>query len=33
MATVAFGELVVCYILGLLMIQGLKRLPKKVLGE
>ena len=33
MATVAFGELVVCYILGLLMIQALKKLPKKTLGE
>ena len=33
MATVAFGELVVCYILGLLMIHGLKKLPKKTLGE
>ena len=27
MATVAFGELVVCYVLGLPMIYGLKKLP------
>ena len=33
MATVAFGELVVCYILGLPMIYGLKKLPRKVFGE
>ena len=33
MGTVAFGELVVCYVLGLPMIYGLKKLPKKVFGE
>jgi len=30
MLTVALGELVVCYVLGLLMIQGLKKLPKSI---
>ena len=30
MATVAFGELVVCYVLGLPMIYGLKALPAKM---
>ena len=30
MATVAFGELVVCYVLGLPMIYGLKKLPAKL---
>ena len=30
MATVAFGELVVCYVLGLPMIYGLKKLPSKL---
>ena len=30
MATVAFGELVVCYVLGLPMIYGLKALPAKL---
>jgi uncharacterized membrane protein len=30
MATVAFGELVVCYVLGLPMIYGLKKLPKRL---
>ncbi len=33
MATVAFGELVVCYVLGLPMLYGLKKLPENVLGE
>ena len=33
MATVAFGELVVCYVLGIPMIFGLKKLPENVLGE
>ena len=33
MVTVAFGELVVCYILGLIMIQAMKKLPKKTLGK
>lgn len=31
MATVAFGELVVCYVLGLPMVYGLKKLPEGVL--
>ena len=30
MATVAFGELVVCYVLGLPMLYALKKLPKNV---
>ena len=30
MATVAFGELVVCYVLGLLLLYALKRLPNKI---
>ena len=30
MATVAFGELVVCYVLGLPMTYGLKKLPSKL---
>ena len=30
MSTVAFGELVVCYVLGLPMLYGLKRLPQKI---
>ena len=30
MSTVAFGELVVCYVLGLPMIYGLKALPTKI---
>ncbi|MBQ8111254.1 MAG: QueT transporter family protein [Clostridia bacterium] len=30
MSTVAFGELVVCYVLGLPMVYGLKKLPKNV---
>jgi len=29
--TVAFGELVVCYVLGLPMVYGLKKLPKNML--
>ena len=33
MATVAFGELVVCYVLGLPLLYGLKKLPEDVLGE
>lgn len=33
MATVAFGELVVCYALGLPMLYALKKLPEGVLGE
>lgn len=33
MATVAFGELVVCYALGLPMLYGLKKLPTDALGE
>ena len=33
MATVAFGELVVCYVLGLPMIYALKKLPQKLFGE
>ena len=33
MVTVAFGELVVCYVLGLLMIYGLKKLPEDVIGD
>ena len=33
MATVALGELVVCYVLGLPMIQALRKLPRKLLGE
>ena len=31
MATVAFGELVVCYVLGIPMFYGLKKLPENVL--
>lgn len=30
MATVAFGELVVCYVLGLPLLYALKKLPKRV---
>ena len=30
MATVAFGELVVCYVLGLLLLYALKRLPNEI---
>ncbi|MBR1821283.1 MAG: QueT transporter family protein [Clostridia bacterium] len=33
MATVAFGELVVCYVLGMPMLYALKKLPEDVLGE
>ena len=33
MATVALGELVVCFALGLPMIYGLKKLPGKLFGE
>jgi len=33
MGTVALGELVVCYVLGLPMIHGLKKLPRKLFGE
>ena len=33
MATVAFGELVVCYVLGLPMIYALKKLPPKLFGD
>ncbi len=33
MATVALGELVVCYLLGLPMIYGLKKLPGNLFGE
>ena len=33
MATVAFGELVVCYALGIPMLYGLKKLPANVIGE
>ena len=33
MLTVAFGELVVCYALGLPMLYGLKKLPPKLIGE
>lgn len=33
MLTVAFGELAVCYVLGLPMIAVLKRLPKKLFDE
>lgn len=33
MATVALGELVVCYVLGLPMVYGLKKLPKDVIGD
>ena len=32
MATVAFGELVVCYALGMPMLYALRKLPKKTLG-
>ena len=32
MATVAFGELVVCYVLGLPMLYALKKLPEDVLN-
>ncbi len=32
MATVAFGELVVCYVLGLPMLAALRKLPDKVLN-
>ena len=33
MATVAFGEIVVCYALGIPMLYGLKKLPANVVGE
>ena len=33
MATVAFGELVVCYVLGLPMVAALKKLPENVLND
>ena len=33
MATVALGELVVCYVLGLPMLYGLKKLPHNVIGD
>ena len=33
MATVAFGELVVCYVLGLPMLYALKKLPENVLKD
>ena len=33
MTTVAFGELVVCYVLGLPMIYALKKLPKKLFDD
>mgnify|MGYP002626490342 CR=1 FL=1 len=33
MATVAFGELVVCYVLGLPMLYALKKLPASVFGD
>ena len=33
MATVAFGELVVCYVLGLPMLFGLKKLPTDIIGD
>ena len=33
MGAVALGELVVCYVLGLPMLYGLKKLPENVLGE
>ena len=33
MATVALGELVVCYVLGLPMVYGLKKLPENVIGD
>ncbi len=33
MATVAFGELVVCYVLGMPMLYGLKKLPARTLGK
>ncbi len=33
MATVAFGELVVCYALGLPMIYALKKLPQNAFGD
>ena len=33
MGTVALGELVVCYVLGLPMIYGLKKLPSKLFEE
>ena len=33
MATVAFGELAVCYVLGIPMFYALKKLPVNVLGE
>ena len=32
-ATVAFGELVVCYALGMPMLYGLKKLPDNVIGD
>ena len=33
MATVAFGELVVCCVLGLVLVYALKRLPRDVVGD
>ena len=33
MATVAFGELVVCYALGMPFLYALKKLPKKTLNR
>ena len=33
MATVAFGELVVCYALGLPMLLGLKKLPTEIIAD
>ena len=33
MGTVAFGELVVCYVLGMPMLYGLRKLPKNIIGE
>ena len=33
MATVAFGELVVCYVLGLPMVYGLKKLPSSAISD
>ena len=33
MATVALGALVVCYVLGLPMLYGLKKLPDNVIGD
>ena len=33
MATVALGELVVCFVLGLPLTYALKKLPQKLFGE